>query len=155
VNFVQFHYHRSEFSSQFKSKIGNILAKVTTLRINLNIDDSHDSVKITHSPITLSNLSSINLVSIFRCSSPPVNPVYPRRVDPSVLDRLSVSFNTHFSTNFFCIALSLKLWHGSEALTSGLKIHRDYPHRDMDFLTTGFEEKTHIPLERMCVDGRV
>jgi hypothetical protein len=29
-----------------------------------------------HSPITLYNLSSINLVSIFRCSSPPRNPVY-------------------------------------------------------------------------------
>ena len=37
------------------------------------------------SPITLANLSSINLVSIFRCSSPPRHPVYPRRVDPSVL----------------------------------------------------------------------
>jgi hypothetical protein len=31
------------------------------------------------------NLSSINLVSIFRCSSPPRNPVYVRCVDPSVL----------------------------------------------------------------------
>jgi hypothetical protein len=33
--------------------------------------------------ITLSNLSSINLVFIFRCSSPPKNPVYVRRVKPS------------------------------------------------------------------------
>ena len=40
------------------------------------------SVTISHSPITLANLSSINLVSIFRCSSPPRNPVYARRVDP-------------------------------------------------------------------------
>ena len=30
--------------------------------------------------------SSINLVSIFRCSSPQRNPVYPRRVDPSACD---------------------------------------------------------------------
>jgi hypothetical protein len=37
-------------------------------------------VKFTHSPITLANISSINLVSIFRCSSPPYNPVYVRRV---------------------------------------------------------------------------
>ncbi len=44
------------------------------------------SVTITHSPITLSNLSSIDLVSIFRCSSPPLHPVYTRCVDPSVLD---------------------------------------------------------------------
>jgi hypothetical protein len=43
------------------------------------------SVTITHSPITLVNLSSINLVSIFRCSSPPWNPVYTRCVDPWAL----------------------------------------------------------------------
>ena len=42
-------------------------------------------VKITHSPITLANISFINLVSIFRCSSHPHNPVYERRVDPSTL----------------------------------------------------------------------
>jgi hypothetical protein len=30
-------------------------------------------------------LSSVNLVSIFRCSSPPRNPVYVSRVDPPVL----------------------------------------------------------------------
>ncbi len=35
--------------------------------------------------ITVANLWSINLVSIFRCSSPPINPVYVRRVDPSGL----------------------------------------------------------------------
>ncbi len=35
--------------------------------------------------VKLQNLSSVNLVSIFRCSSPPRNPVYPRRVDPSVI----------------------------------------------------------------------
>jgi hypothetical protein len=32
--------------------------------------------KNTYSPITLGNISSINLVSIFRCSSSPSNPVY-------------------------------------------------------------------------------
>jgi hypothetical protein len=42
-------------------------------------------MKDTHSPITLANLSSIKLVSIFSCSSPPINPVYPRRVDPTAL----------------------------------------------------------------------
>jgi hypothetical protein len=42
-------------------------------------------IQITHSPITLTNLSSINLISILRCSSPPNNPVYVRRVDPSAL----------------------------------------------------------------------
>jgi hypothetical protein len=34
----QFHYRRPAFSSQFKSKVGNILAKAEALRITLNID---------------------------------------------------------------------------------------------------------------------
>jgi hypothetical protein len=34
----QFHYRRAAFSSQLKSKIGNILAKSAGLRITLNID---------------------------------------------------------------------------------------------------------------------
>ena len=33
-----FHYRRAAFSSQFKSKVGHILTKVASLRINLNID---------------------------------------------------------------------------------------------------------------------
>jgi hypothetical protein len=33
-----FHYRRAAFSSMFKSRVGNILVKVATLRINLNID---------------------------------------------------------------------------------------------------------------------
>ncbi len=35
--------------------------------------------------LTLVNISSINHVSIFRCSSSPINPVYSRRVDSSAL----------------------------------------------------------------------
>jgi hypothetical protein len=45
----------------------------------------HYSFTNTHSHITLGNFSSINLVFIFRCSSPTSNPVYVRRVDPSAL----------------------------------------------------------------------
>jgi len=33
----QFHYRRTAFSSQLKSKFGNILAKAAALRITLNI----------------------------------------------------------------------------------------------------------------------
>jgi hypothetical protein len=33
----QFHYRRAAFSSQLKSKIGNMLAKTAALRITLNI----------------------------------------------------------------------------------------------------------------------
>ncbi len=43
------------------------------------------SFTITHSPITLANFSSINLVFIFRCSSSPINPMYARREDSSGL----------------------------------------------------------------------
>jgi hypothetical protein len=35
-----FHYRRTAFSSMFKSRVGNILVKVTTLRININLDGS-------------------------------------------------------------------------------------------------------------------
>jgi len=40
----QFQYRRTTFSSQFKSRVGNILVKTTTRRINLNIDDTPISV---------------------------------------------------------------------------------------------------------------
>ncbi len=72
-----FHYHRAAFSSQLKSKCGNILAKPVSLRIILNIEGV-PVVSRSHSPITLANLSCINLFSIFRCSSPTRNPVYVR-----------------------------------------------------------------------------
>ena len=41
--------------------------------------------KNSHSPITLASISSINVVSIFRCSSSKGNPVHARRVDSSAL----------------------------------------------------------------------
>ena len=34
----QFHFHRTAFSSHLKSMVGNILAKVSALRITLNLD---------------------------------------------------------------------------------------------------------------------
>ena len=37
---TNFHFLRTVFSSQFKSKVGNILAKAEELRINSNIDGS-------------------------------------------------------------------------------------------------------------------
>jgi hypothetical protein len=36
----QFHYRRAAFSSQLKSKVGNILVKAAALSITLNIDGS-------------------------------------------------------------------------------------------------------------------
>ncbi len=35
-----FHYRRAAFSSMLKSRVGNILCKASSLRINLNIDGS-------------------------------------------------------------------------------------------------------------------
>jgi hypothetical protein len=76
------------------SQVGHLLTKDATLRINLNIDGTPISFHITHSPFTLSNLSSLNLVFIFSCSSPPRNPVSVRRVDLADLD-LSRSSHQH------------------------------------------------------------
>jgi hypothetical protein len=74
----------------------------------------HYSFWITHSPVTHSKLSPINLVSIFivRYSSSPRNPVYARRVDPSVSTfSLSLHRHTHicipFSYRFIFIRNSL------------------------------------------------
>jgi hypothetical protein len=33
-----FHFRRAAFSSQLKSRVGNILAKAAALRVNLNLD---------------------------------------------------------------------------------------------------------------------
>ncbi len=56
-----------------------------------------------NSHITLSNVvSPLNLVSIFRCPSPPRNPVYVRLADPSVLS-FSLSSHRH---PYICIPCS-------------------------------------------------
>jgi hypothetical protein len=61
----QFHFRRAAFSVQLKRRVGLNLAKAAALRINLNIDG--------------------DLVSIFRYSSSPINPVYARSVNSSAL----------------------------------------------------------------------
>jgi hypothetical protein len=85
-------------------------------------------VTISHSPITRGNLSSVNLVSIFRCSSPPRNPVYPRRVDSSTVSFslsshrhscTSLLFDSHFINNilswiswvFIVLLIIVLTWH--------------------------------------------
>jgi hypothetical protein len=62
--------------------------------------------KNTYSPITLANISSINLVFIFRCSSSSSNPVYARRVDSSALV-FSLSSHLQSYTCRSCFYLSL------------------------------------------------
>jgi hypothetical protein len=65
------------------NRVGNILAKTAAIRINLNIDGTPISSR-SHTHPSHSKLSPISLASIFRCSSSSRNPVYVRRVDPSV-----------------------------------------------------------------------
>ena len=61
----QFHYKRAVFSSQFKSKVGNILAKDAGLRIVLNIDDtpivSKSHTYPSHSQTSRLSTSSLSL----------------------------------------------------------------------------------------------
>ncbi len=45
-----FHYLRSAFSSMLKSRVGNILAKVAALRINLNLDGTPITSKSHNHP---------------------------------------------------------------------------------------------------------
>jgi hypothetical protein len=72
------------------------LGTFTSFSLRLSITDHIEyrrrtfSVKITHSPITLANLSSIDLVSLFRCCSPPRNTLYARR-----LSALAFSLSSH------------------------------------------------------------
>jgi hypothetical protein len=61
----QFHYRRAAFSSQLKSKVGNILAKAAALRINLNIDGapiaSRSHTHPSHSQTSCLLTSSVSL----------------------------------------------------------------------------------------------
>jgi hypothetical protein len=59
----QFHFHRAAFHSQLKSKVGNILAKTTALRINLNIDDAPISSR-THTHPSHSQTSRLLSTSL-------------------------------------------------------------------------------------------
>ena len=64
----QFHYLRTVFSSQVKTKVGNILTKDEDLRINLNIDGAPISSKShthpSHSQTSRLLLSEFNVYTI-------------------------------------------------------------------------------------------
>ncbi len=71
----QFHYRRTTFSSQLKSKIGNILTKSVVLRINLNIDvapvtsrsHTHPSHSQTSCLLTSSLSSGVPVPRVTQC----------------------------------------------------------------------------------------
>ncbi len=106
INNKLFHFRRAALSSHLKGKVDSTLTKDTVLRINLNIDGvTITSRTHTHPLITLTNISSINLVFIFRCSCSPRNPVYVSRVGSSVLF-FSVSSHRH---SYICLVFNSHL----------------------------------------------
>jgi gluconate kinase len=95
----QFHFLRVVFSSPLKSKVGNIIRKTVDLRVHLNIDVT-PIVSRSHTHSSHSQTSRLLTSSfIFRCSSPPRNPVYVRRVDLSPLG-FSLSSHRHSYISF-------------------------------------------------------
>ena len=90
-----FHYRRVAFSSMLKSRVENILAKAAALRVTLNLDGASITSK-SHTHITHSQSSRLltSSLMIFRCSSPPINPVYERRVN-SLTSVCSLSSHRH------------------------------------------------------------
>ena len=95
----QFHFRRSAFSPQLKSKVGNILAKAAALRVNLNIDGAPIASKSHTRPSHSQTPRLLTSSLFFRCSSPPSNPVYARRADPSSL-AFSLSSYRHSYISF-------------------------------------------------------
>ncbi len=85
-----FHFPRTAFSSDLKSRVDNILPKTATLRVRVNVNldgapiTSRTHTHQSHTQLLVYSIVS-NLVFIFRCSSSPINPVYMRHVDSSVL----------------------------------------------------------------------
>ena len=78
------------------SKVGNILAKDTTLRINLNITRSHPNLcKHTHSPLPLPKISSPLHFPLLGYHLPPLHKVCARFRRPQAL-----AFVTHNTDTF-------------------------------------------------------
>ena len=87
----QFRFRRAAFYSQLKSKVGNILAKATALRINLNIDGA-PIASHTHSPLPLTNFSSLIHFPFLRYPISPLHLVCARLSPPSAL---AISLSPH------------------------------------------------------------
>ncbi len=87
--------------NSFNNKLNSILDFTMTTEVRLRIN--HRTWPI----FTLANLSFINLVSIFRCSSPTRHPVYVSRVDPSDLDFSLSSYQHSYIDLLLTLTLSL------------------------------------------------
>jgi hypothetical protein len=91
-----FRFRRAAFSVTLKTKIWKDPPQDCNFTYQFACWWDTYHFKNTYSPITLVNISSINLVFIFRCSSSPNNPVYTRRVDFS---SLVFSLSSHRHSN--------------------------------------------------------
>ncbi len=95
------------FSSQFKSKVGNILGQAAALPITLHIDGTPVASKShthpSHSQISL----SINLVFIFRCSRLEI-PIDSGMGFSIAMDTLRVFINKTLSTQSLINQLLIK-----------------------------------------------
>ncbi len=81
-----FHFHRTVFSSQLRSSVGNILDKTATLRITLKLDRAPITSKShTHTSYSQTSRLLTSSLSQVRSSSPPIHPVYSRDINSSVL----------------------------------------------------------------------
>jgi hypothetical protein len=76
----QLHCRRAAVHSQLKSKVGNILAKATPLRINLNIDGALSLHVHTHTPPILKSLLNPLASSPRPCPSPRIHQLPPRHL---------------------------------------------------------------------------
>ncbi len=59
----QFHCHRAAFSSQFKTKVGNILAETAPWRVNLNLDDTPQIASKSHTHPSHSQTSRLKYLT--------------------------------------------------------------------------------------------
>ncbi len=95
---VDYSISSSRLTQQFKNRVGLTLVKEVSLRITFNLDGTPITSKSHTHPSHLQ--TSRLLTSIFRCSSSPSNPVYPRHVDSSPL---GLSLSSHRHIYRFCL----------------------------------------------------
>jgi hypothetical protein len=77
--------HPSLLNSRLRLLISLLLFLGTSILSVFPRMGGSGALSVAHSPLTLANFLSINLVSVFRCSSSTTNPVSERRIDSSVL----------------------------------------------------------------------
>jgi hypothetical protein len=90
--------HRTVVSSILKIKMRHYSCQGGSFTYNSKFRRFVYGFTNTLSSITLVNVSSINLVFIFRCSCPPHNTTYVRRVDLSAL-AFNLSLHRHSCTS--------------------------------------------------------